>query len=125
MRRVVRLAGWMLALALSSPASAQSAGGGVAPLPVEHVRVQGIGRVVRFYRPEHLSDPPALVVVLHGGGGDGERFRRLSDRAFERLADEHGFVVAYPDAIGGQWRGCRRRAPYRAAGAPGRGKWHS
>jgi polyhydroxybutyrate depolymerase len=31
------------------------------------------------------------------------------------LADRHGFLVAYPDALGGQWNGCRVRAPYHAA----------
>lgn len=85
------------------------------PLPVEYLQIQGLRRAVRFYRPADLADRPALVVVLHGGGGDGERFRFFTDGAFDRLADEHGFLLAYPDALGGQWNGCRARAPYHAA----------
>ncbi|MEJ2761376.1 MAG: PHB depolymerase family esterase [Gammaproteobacteria bacterium] len=87
----------------------------VNPLPVESVQVQGIRRTVRFYHPGRLSNHPAVLLLLHGGGGDGERFRRLTDRAFERLADEKGFLVAYPDAIGGQWNGCRANASYHEA----------
>lgn len=87
----------------------------VEPLPVQYVHVQGLRRAVRFYRPERLAARAALVIALHGGGGDGERFRRLTDGAFDRMADEHGFLVAYPDALGGQWKGCRARAPYHDA----------
>jgi polyhydroxybutyrate depolymerase len=84
-------------------------------LPVEHMGVQGLRRTVRFYQPQSLARRPALVLGLHGSGGDGERFRYLTDRAFERLADEHGFLVAYPDALGGQWNDCRGAAPYHEA----------
>lgn len=85
------------------------------PLPLEYLQVQGLRRAVRLYMPERLADRPALVLVLHGSGGDGERFRRFTATAFERLADTHGFVVAYPDALGGQWNDCRSRAPYHLA----------
>lgn len=102
----------LLALGIASAGAAPPV---YDPLPIEVVRFQGLSRSVRFYRPHHLSARPALVLALHGSGGNGERFRRLTDRAFERLADEHGFVVAYPDAVGGQWNDCRARAPYRAA----------
>jgi polyhydroxybutyrate depolymerase len=89
--------------------------GGPEPLPVEYLQIQGLRRAVRFYQPEHLAPRPALVVALHGGGGDGERFRLLTNRAFEPLAEQHGFILAYPDALGGQWNGCRARAAYHAA----------
>jgi polyhydroxybutyrate depolymerase len=85
------------------------------PLPVEYLQVQGLRRAVRFYRPERLANRPALVLALHGSGGDGERFRRFTAAAFERAADKHGFLVAYPDALGGQWNDCRARAPYHEA----------
>ncbi len=87
----------------------------VPPLPIEHLKVQGLRRDVRFYRPARLAENPSLVIVLHGGGGDGERFRRLTDGAFDQLAEDEGILIAYPDALGGQWNGCRRRAPYHSA----------
>lgn len=83
------------------------------PLPMHKLLVQGLHRTVRFYRPARLAERPALLIALHGGGGDGERFRRLTAGAFERLADQHGFLVAYPDGLGGHWHGCRAEAPYR------------
>lgn len=100
---------------LSGQSAVSSAESGLKPLQMESVSVQGLSRLVRFYRPENLAGAPALLIALHGGGGNGERFRYLTDGAFDRLADEHGFLVAYPDALGGQWKGCRSRAPYRAA----------
>jgi polyhydroxybutyrate depolymerase len=98
-----------------SSASGSSAVMTVDPLPVEYVTTQGLRRAVRLYRPERLAEPPALVLALHGSGGNGERLRRLTGRAFERLADEEGFLLAYPDALGGQWNDCRARAGYHAA----------
>lgn len=93
---------------------------GLAPLAAGELQsatipVQGLSRSVDIYRPQALADRPALVIALHGSGGDGRRFRQLTGGAFDRLADEHGFVVAYPDAIGGQWNDCRSSAPYRDA----------
>jgi polyhydroxybutyrate depolymerase len=110
---------WLLILGIQ-PASGQettsrSDSHTVDTLPVEIVKVQGLRRTLRFYQPNHLADHPALVILLHGSGGDGVRFRHLTNRAFERLADEKGFLVAYPDALGGQWNGCRAGAPYHKA----------
>lgn len=101
--------------AVGKGGAAQSKIPALQPLPGEHLRVQGLNRAVRYYQPVSPAEHPALVIALHGGGGDGERFRHFTNRAFERQADEHGFLVAYPDALGGQWNGCRARAPYRAA----------
>lgn len=84
-------------------------------LPVESLPVQGLRRTVRFHQPGDLASAPALVIALHGSGGDGEGFRRQTGKAFDLLAEEHGFLVAYPDALGGQWNDCRARAPYRQA----------
>lgn len=105
----IRLVIPLLAAALAAPPDA------LAPLPVEQIPVQGLTRAVRFYRPAAAAPQAPLVIALHGSGGDGERFRRLTNGAFERLADKHGFVIAYPDALGGHWRDCRARAPYQAA----------
>jgi polyhydroxybutyrate depolymerase len=39
-----------------------------------------------------------LVIVLHGGAGNGEHIQRLTE--MDADADEYGFVVAYPDGSG-------------------------
>jgi polyhydroxybutyrate depolymerase len=42
-----------------------------------------------------------LVLVLHGGGGNGFGMSRLTH--FSQVADEGGFVALYPDGIGSFW----------------------
>lgn len=81
--------------AIGQEASSRQAGHELTPLAPEYLRVQGLHRVVRLYQPESLAERPALVIALHGSGGDGERFRRFTDGAFDRLADQHGWLVAY------------------------------
>jgi len=63
----------------------------------------GRKRTYRLYVPPTVSrDPPAsLVLVFHGGGGQGSSMERLT--GFDDLADREKFVVAYPDAVGAHW----------------------
>ena len=42
-----------------------------------------------------------LVLVLHGGGGNGSKVADLT--GFSARADADGFIVAYPDAVNGHW----------------------
>jgi polyhydroxybutyrate depolymerase len=44
------------------------------------------------------SQPAALVVSLHGGGGNAEIQRRVD--GFDELANERGFIVVYPNGTG-------------------------
>jgi polyhydroxybutyrate depolymerase len=39
-----------------------------------------------------------LIIVLHGGAGNGEQIQRLTE--MDADADDYGFVVAYPDGSG-------------------------
>ena len=74
---------------------AETAGRTVVALPVDSVE----RRYVR-YEPATLDPavPVPLVLVLHGRGGSGAIAERLYE--MNALADAHGFVVAYPDALG-------------------------
>ena len=50
--------------------------------------------------PAAAPDGPApLVIGLHGGLGSGPQFE--ANTGFDAVADENGFVVVYPDGIGG------------------------
>jgi len=54
-------------------------------------------------RPVGQSEPVQvpLVLVLHGRGGTGPGTAALT--GFDEVADEHGFVVAYPTGVDNQW----------------------
>ncbi len=43
----------------------------------------------------------SLVIVLHGGGGNGFGMSRLTH--FDRIADDHGFIAVYPDGADEFW----------------------
>jgi polyhydroxybutyrate depolymerase len=60
----------------------------------------GRDRTARIYVPAALppDERAPLLVALHGGTGWGAQFELTSD--YDRLADEHGFIVVYPDGIG-------------------------
>jgi polyhydroxybutyrate depolymerase len=51
---------------------------------------------------------PSLVLVFHGARGDGPQARRAFAYEFDRLAEAHGFLVAYPDGFERNWNDCRR-----------------
>lgn len=61
------------------------------------ITTTGGTRTYRLYVPRSLPkhEPVPLLVALHGGFGSGEQFEATS--GFDRLADAHHFIVAYPD----------------------------
>src|SRR5262249_28102482 len=58
------------------------------------------------YRPPGLTGGSPLVVMLHGGYGDGRQAER--DYHWNTVADNGHFVVAYPDGLLRAWNagGC-------------------
>ena len=63
---------------------------------------QGIERHYAVHRPaQGLPSAAPLVVVLAGLGQDLESLHRWLP--IDPVADRHGFIVAYPEAIGGKW----------------------
>ncbi len=61
----------------------------------------GQERTFRLHVPRDLRAGAAVVLVLHGTGGDAASM--VSVTGFDALADQVGFVVAYPEALGGNW----------------------
>ncbi|HED65730.1 MAG TPA: hypothetical protein ENJ09_09270, partial [Planctomycetes bacterium] len=45
--------------------------------------------------------PAPLLLVFHGGGGSAQK--ALDGMGFDRLVDEVGVAIAYPDGIEGHW----------------------
>ena len=67
------------------------------------ISVRGRKRTYRLYVPPTVRRelPAPLVLVFHGGGGQGPSMERLT--GFDDLAEREKFVVAYPDAVGAHW----------------------
>lgn len=78
------------------------------------IKVGELERSFLSYVPAKPHDHPALVIMLHGSGLDGKRFREWTAYSFDQLADKHGFLVAYPDGYKGNWNDCRINAPFEA-----------
>jgi polyhydroxybutyrate depolymerase len=51
-----------------------------------------------------------LLIVLHGGGGNGKSMVKLTNGGFDRLSDKKGFIVVYPDGIDKHWNDGRNEA---------------
>ncbi|MBO3278165.1 alpha/beta hydrolase family esterase [Pseudomonas schmalbachii] len=78
------------------------------------LRVAGLRRNYVLYVPRQLSENPALLVVLHSARSNGEQMRRDSGYGFDTLADREGFLVLYPDGVGGRWNDCRKASSHDA-----------
>ena len=64
--------------------------------------VGGQKRTYYVHKPSGAdSGRLALVLMFHGGRGDGNSAARMS--GFSAVADKYGFVVAYPESTG-NWR---------------------
>ncbi|MBY0238269.1 MAG: hypothetical protein K2X55_03035, partial [Burkholderiaceae bacterium] len=64
------------------------------------IEVGGLMRSYRTYVPKGLPQGAPLVLVMHGSGEGPQEIRKGTGYAFERLADLHGFAVAYPKSHG-------------------------
>jgi len=66
---------------------------------------EGKQRSYVLYRPKsyrHQSLIP-LVMVMHGGGGTARGMLKLTQKRFNELADDAGFLVVYPQGEGRHW----------------------
>jgi polyhydroxybutyrate depolymerase len=80
--------------------------------------VNGVARQYRVHVPASLSGAPkAIVLVLHGGGGEGLNVANTGQHplsVFRSVADREGFVVVYPGGLADtgaagnpSWNDCR------------------
>lgn len=102
---------WLIAAACSAPAvpSAAADRGTTA----HTIEVGGLTRTYLLHLPPALPAGPApLVLVFHGGGGNGPGTERLT--RFSELADREGVLVAYPEGVGRNWYDGREFAGSRA-----------
>jgi polyhydroxybutyrate depolymerase len=91
---------------LAPPAfAAQAPPAGVSTGTIEH---QGVARSYRLYVPSSPAPPRerALIVVLHGGFGNGAIAARTG--RWDAAAERHGYVAVYPEGLTRSWNagGC-------------------
>jgi len=67
-----------------------------------------------YYLPAKLPAKAPLLFVLHGSLQTLDDMRTFSAYQFERLADEHGFILVYPQGVERNWNDCRAAADYPA-----------
>jgi polyhydroxybutyrate depolymerase len=70
------------------------------------IEVGGLKRTYTTYVPRGLAQGAPLVVVMHGSGENAARIRAETGYGFDRLADEHGFAVVYPNSYTFDWDDC-------------------
>lgn len=77
-----------------------------APYPAglsdQTLTVAGVVRQYRVHVPTGLTTPKAIVLVLHGGGGEGLNVTNAGQHplsVFRSVADREGFVVVYPGGL--------------------------
>ncbi|MGI9125554.1 MAG: alpha/beta hydrolase family esterase [Mycobacterium sp.] len=80
----------VLAAPAGSPASAD---------PPAMLSFGGLQRTYLLHAPP--ARPVGLVINLHGAGMNGQQQSALTD--YNAVADQYGFVVAYPDGIDASW----------------------
>jgi polyhydroxybutyrate depolymerase len=66
------------------------------------------------YVPHDISPHSPLVIVLHGSLMDAKSMREWTGYEFDQLADQHGFVVVYPDGYKHDWNDCHSKATFAA-----------
>ncbi|MGQ8336064.1 extracellular catalytic domain type 1 short-chain-length polyhydroxyalkanoate depolymerase [Sunxiuqinia sp. A32] len=88
---------------LSLPSIAQSQNQG--HLIEEDLTWQGIKRDYLIYLPPSFETNKTLPLLfhLHGGGGTAGGTVKLTFGEFNRLADQYGFIVVYPNAVSKNW----------------------
>jgi polyhydroxybutyrate depolymerase len=109
---VVALGGALFGYFVYSPAPAAPRLSG--KLTKGTLEAGGLKRAYLTYVPRGLAKGAPLVVAMHGSGQNSSQMRTATGYGFERLADEHGFAVVYPDGYEGYWNACNVVGDYSA-----------
>jgi len=75
----------------------------------------GVVRDFGFYASSGISSHPALVFLLHGGGGSASKaWKQEQGQDWKELADQDGFLLIFPQGMPGSdkqsgyhWNDCR------------------
>lgn len=85
-----------------------------APLRSARLAVDGYRREFDYFVPAGARAGAPLVFVLHGSRMSAAQMRATTAYEFDLLADQHGFVVVYPQGFDGGWNDLRNQSPHTA-----------
>jgi polyhydroxybutyrate depolymerase len=83
---------------------------------IEQGTMQHDGRTRSWlaYVPAKRAPSPPLVIALHSSMGSAPQARETFGYDFDLLADQQGFVVAYPNGYAGHWNEAKVKGPFAA-----------
>jgi polyhydroxybutyrate depolymerase len=96
--RLMAISAVVVSLVGYGPAPASALPGGDRP---GELVFGGLPRTYQLHVPAGLDHPAGLVLNLHGAGQTGGEQAAVTN--YNAVADQHGFVVAYPDGIDFSW----------------------
>ena len=81
-----------------------------------NLRVDDLRRQYRLHLPQSYDSrqPTPLVLAFHGRSGTGKHMEKLT--GLSNLADQRGFMVAYPNGVGRSWNAGHGTGPAEAQG---------
>jgi polyhydroxybutyrate depolymerase len=85
-----------------------------AAIQQDSIPVGSMTREFLEYVPHDIYPHSPLVIVLHGSLMDAKSMREWTGYEFDQLADQHGFVVVYPDGYKHNWNDCHSKATFAA-----------
>src|ERR1700692_1478885 len=85
-----------------------------APIQRDSIPIGSMTREFLEYVPHDVSRHSPLVIVLHGALMDAKLMREWTGYEFDQLADQHDFVVVYPDGYKHNWNDCHSKATFAA-----------
>ena len=74
------------------------------------IRIGDVSRSYIYYVPANLPRNAPLLFAFHGSSANAAYMRTATEYKFERLADQNGFVVVYPDGYQMSWNDCNKTA---------------
>src|ERR1700674_5661781 len=85
-----------------------------AAIQQDSIPIGSMTREFLEYVPHDISPHSPLIIVLHGSLMDAKSMREWTGYEFDQLAEQHGFVVVYPDGYKHNWNDCHSKATFPA-----------
>ncbi len=77
-----------------------------ASASTQNILVENVQRTFLLFQPENITTPAPLVIVFHGGGGNSQKMREVTQ--FDVIAKREGFIVVYAQAFKKHWNDGRK-----------------